>query len=100
MSKQPPPQAEPRAEPPAEPRAEAWKWGSTPRTRRVLLDAARAGFPQPGYSQGRIPALGKPAGSRGGSPDHHLRRKTDLFLAPWPSPPPNPNNTLPHPVPP
>jgi len=79
MSKQPPPQAEPRAEP----RAEAWKWGRTPRTRRVLLDAARAVFTEQGYSQASIADVVKRAGSSVGSLYHHFGGKSDLFLALW-----------------
>src|SRR5260370_42031320 len=82
MSKQPPPQAEPRAEPPAEPRAEAWKWGSTPRTRRGLVDAARAGFTEQGYSPARIPDVGKRGGSSVGGPFPPLGGKSDPFPAP------------------
>jgi AcrR family transcriptional regulator len=83
MSKQPPPQADPRAEPRTEPRAEAWKWGSTPKTRRVLLDAARAVFTEQGYSQASIADVVKRAGSSVGSLYHHFGGKSDLFLALW-----------------
>ena len=87
MSKQPPPQAESRAEsraePRAEPRAEAWQWGSTPRTRRLLLDAARAVFTEQGYSQASIADVVKRAGSSVGSLYHHFGGKSELFLALW-----------------
>src|ERR1700730_6333757 len=83
MSKQPPPRAEPPAEPRTEPRAEAWKWGSTPRTRRVLLDAARAVCTEQGCSQASIADVVKRAGSSVGSLYHHFGGKSELFLALW-----------------
>ena len=79
MTKQSPPQAEGRDQP----ASAAWQWGSTPKTRRVLLDAAREVFTERGYSQASIADVVERAGSSVGSLYHHFGGKSELFLALW-----------------
>jgi AcrR family transcriptional regulator len=61
----------------------AWRWGSTPKTRRVLLDAARQVFTEQGFSQTSIANVVERAGSSVGSLYHHFGGKSELFLALW-----------------
>jgi AcrR family transcriptional regulator len=61
----------------------AWQWGSTPKTRQVLLEAAREVFTEQGYSQASIADVVERAGSSVGSLYHHFGGKSDLFLALW-----------------
>src|SRR6516162_9674614 len=61
----------------------AWQWGSTPKTRRVLLEAAREVFTEQGYSQASIADVVERAGSSVGSLYHHFGGKSELFLALW-----------------
>ena len=60
-----------------------WQWGRTPKTRRVLLDAAREVFAEQGYSQASIADVVERAGSSVGSLYHHFGGKSELFLALW-----------------
>ena len=50
MSKQSPAQADRREQQ----ASGTWQWGSTPKTRQVLLDAARQVFAEQGFSQTSI----------------------------------------------
>jgi len=61
----------------------AWQWGKTPKTRRVLLNAAREVFAGQGYSQASIADVVERAGSSVGSLYHHCGGKSELFLALW-----------------
>jgi AcrR family transcriptional regulator len=61
----------------------SWQWGSTPKTRRVLLDAARQVFTEQGFSQTSIADVVERAGSSVGSLYHHFGGKSELFLALW-----------------
>jgi AcrR family transcriptional regulator len=61
----------------------AWQWGSTPKTRRALLDAARQVFSEQGFSQASIADVVERAGSSVGSLYHHFGGKSELFLALW-----------------
>jgi AcrR family transcriptional regulator len=79
MSKQSPTQAEERDGR----EQQAWQWGSTPKTRRILLDAAREVFTEQGYSQASIAVVVERAGSSVGSLYHHFGGKSELFLALW-----------------
>jgi AcrR family transcriptional regulator len=86
MSKQSPPQADRRdrqAQVHDQPATGAWQWGSTPKTRQVLLEAAREVFTQQGYSQASIADVVERAGSSVGSLYHHFGGKSELFLALW-----------------
>jgi len=79
MSKQSPARADAQ-----DPRASAaWQWGSTPKTRRALLDAARQVFTEQGFSQASIADVVERAGSSVGSLYHHFGGKSELFLALW-----------------
>ena len=86
MSKQSPPVAEGRdqqADERDQQATGAWQWGSTPKTRRVLLEAAREVFTEQGYSQASIADVVGRAGSSVGSLYHHFGGKSELFLALW-----------------
>jgi len=61
----------------------SWQWGSTPKTRRVLLDAARQVFTEQGFSQTSVADVVERAGSSVGSLYHHFGGKSELFLALW-----------------
>ncbi len=61
----------------------AWQWGSTPKTRRALLEAARQVFTEQGFSQTSIADVVERAGSSVGSLYHHFGGKSELFLALW-----------------
>jgi AcrR family transcriptional regulator len=61
----------------------AWQWGSTPKTRQALLEAARQVFTEQGYSQTSIADVVERAGSSVGSLYHHFGGKSELFLALW-----------------
>ncbi len=61
----------------------AWQWGSTPKTRRALLEAARQVFTEQGFSQASIADVVERAGSSVGSLYHHFGGKSELFLALW-----------------
>jgi AcrR family transcriptional regulator len=61
----------------------SWQWGSTPKTRRALLDAAREVFTEQGFSQASIADVVERAGSSVGSLYHHFGGKSELFLALW-----------------
>jgi AcrR family transcriptional regulator len=61
----------------------AWQWGRTPKTRRVLLEAAREVFAEQGYSQASIADVVERADSSVGSLYHHFGGKSELFLALW-----------------
>ena len=61
----------------------AWRWGRTPKTRRVLLDAARQVFTERGFSQASVADVVERAGSSVGSLYHHFGGKSELFLALW-----------------
>jgi AcrR family transcriptional regulator len=79
MSKQSPARADAQ-----DPQASAaWQWGSTPKTRRALLDAARQVFTEQGFSQASIADVVERAGSSVGSLYHHFGGKSELFLALW-----------------
>ena len=60
-----------------------WQWGRTPKTRRVLLEAAREVFAEQGYSRASIADVVERAGSSVGSLYHHFGGKSELFLALW-----------------
>jgi AcrR family transcriptional regulator len=60
-----------------------WQWGSTPKTRRALLDAAREVFAEQGFSQASIADVVARAGSSVGSLYHHFGGKSELFTALW-----------------
>jgi len=77
MTKQSPPQADRREA------SGAWQWGSTPKTRQILLEAAREVFTEQGYSQASIADVVERAGSSVGSLYHHFGGKSELFLALW-----------------
>src|SRR5262252_6835028 len=86
MSKQSPAQADERdqrADERDQQPGGAWQWGSTPKTRRVLLEAAREVFTEQGYSQASIADVVERAGSSVGSLYHHFGGKAELFLALW-----------------
>ena len=86
MSKQSPPAADGRDQQVDErdhQASGAWQWGSTPKTRRVLLEAAREVFTEQGYSQASIADVVERAGSSVGSLYHHFGGKSELFLALW-----------------
>ena len=86
MSKQLPAQADERdrqADERDQQASGAWQWGSTPKTRRVLLEAAREVFTEQGYSQASIADVVERAGSSVGSLYHHFGGKSELFLALW-----------------
>ena len=61
----------------------SWQWGSTPKTRRALLEAARQVFTKQGYSQTSIADVVERASSSVGSLYHHFGGKSELFLAFW-----------------
>jgi AcrR family transcriptional regulator len=61
----------------------SWQWGSTPKTRRALLDAARQVFTEQGFSQTSVADVVERAGSSVGSLYHHFGGKSELFLALW-----------------
>jgi AcrR family transcriptional regulator len=61
----------------------SWQWGSTPKTRRALLDAARQVFAEQGFSRTSVADLVERAGSSVGSLYHHFGGKSELFLALW-----------------
>ena len=61
----------------------SWQWGSTPKTRRALLEAARQVFTEQGYAQTSIADVVERAGSSVGSLYHHFGGKSELFLALW-----------------
>ncbi len=61
----------------------SWQWGSTPKTRRALLEAARQVFTEQGYSQTSIADVVERASSSVGSLYHHFGGKSELFLALW-----------------
>jgi AcrR family transcriptional regulator len=61
----------------------AWQWGRTPKTRRVLLNAAREVFAEQGYSRASIADVVERADSSVGSLYHHFGGKSELFLALW-----------------
>jgi AcrR family transcriptional regulator len=61
----------------------SWQWGSTPKTRRALLEAARQVFTEQGFSQTSIADVVERAGSSVGSLYHHFGGKAELFLALW-----------------
>ncbi|HEY6309366.1 MAG TPA: TetR/AcrR family transcriptional regulator [Streptosporangiaceae bacterium] len=81
-SKQP---SAPTARPgrPDQPAGGSWQWGSTPKTRRALLDAARQVFTEQGFSQASVADVVERAGSSVGSLYHHFGGKSELFLALW-----------------
>jgi AcrR family transcriptional regulator len=79
MSKQSPAQADQREQQ----AGGTWQWGSTPKTRQVLLDAARQVFAEHGFSQTSIADVVERAGSSVGSLYHHFGGKSELFLALW-----------------
>ena len=79
MSKQSPAQADRREQQ----AGGTWQWGSTPKTRLVLLDAARQVFAEQGFSQTSIADVVERAGSSVGSLYHHFGGKSELFLALW-----------------
>ena len=86
MSKQSPPAADGRdqqADVRDHQASGAWQWGSTPKTRRVLLEAAREVFTEQGYSRASIADVVERAGSSVGSLYHHFGGKSELFLALW-----------------
>ena len=60
-----------------------WQWGSTPKTRRALLEAAREVFTEQGFSQASIADVVERAGSSVGSLYHHFGGKSELFVALW-----------------
>ncbi len=66
-----------------QPPGTTWQWGSTPKTRRVLLDAAREVFTELGFTQASIADVVARAGSSVGSLYHHFGGKSELFLALW-----------------
>jgi AcrR family transcriptional regulator len=57
--------------------------GSTPKTRRALLDAARQVFTEQGFSRASVADVVERAGSSVGSLYHHFGGKSELFLALW-----------------
>ena len=61
----------------------SWQWGSTPKTRRALLEAARQVFTEQGYAQTSIADVVERASSSVGSLYHHFGGKSELFLALW-----------------
>ena len=61
----------------------SWQWGSTPKTRRALLEAARQVFTEQGYAQTSIADVVERAASSVGSLYHHFGGKSELFLALW-----------------
>jgi AcrR family transcriptional regulator len=61
----------------------SWQWGSTPKTRRALLEAARQIFTERGYAQTSIADVVERASSSVGSLYHHFGGKSELFLALW-----------------
>jgi len=61
----------------------AWQWGTTPKTRHALLEAARQVFTEQGFSQTSIADVVERAGSSVGSLYHHFGGKSELFLALW-----------------
>ncbi len=61
----------------------AWQWGSTPKTRRALLEAARQVFTEQGFSQTSIADVVERADSSVGSLYHHFGGKSELFMALW-----------------
>jgi AcrR family transcriptional regulator len=79
MSKQSPARADARDQQ----ASAAWQWGSTPKTRLALLDAARQVFSEQGFSQASIADVVERAGSSVGSLYHHFGGKSELFLALW-----------------
>ena len=60
-----------------------WQWGSTPKTRLALLDAARQVFTEQGFSQASIADVVERASSSVGSLYHHFGGKSELFVALW-----------------
>jgi AcrR family transcriptional regulator len=68
---------------PQEQSAGTWQWGSTPRTQRALLDAAREVFAEQGFSQASIADVVERASSSVGSLYHHFGGKSELFVALW-----------------
>src|SRR5215469_8522886 len=86
MSKQSPPVAEGRdqqADERDQQATGAWQWGSTPKTRRVLLEAAREVFTEQGFAEASIADVVERAGSSVGSLYHHFGGKSELFIALW-----------------
>src|SRR5579864_7553754 len=61
----------------------SWQLGSTPKTRRALLEAARQVFTEQGYAQTSIADVVERASSSVGSLYHHFGGKSELFLALW-----------------
>jgi len=59
------------------------QWGSTERTRRAILDAARDVFVAEGYTDANIAHIVERCGLSVGSVYHHFNGKADLFLALW-----------------
>lgn len=59
------------------------QWGSTERTRRAILDAAREVFTAEGYTDANIAHIVERSGLSVGSVYHHFNGKADLFLALW-----------------
>ena len=59
------------------------QWGSTERTRRAILDAARDVFIEEGYTDANIAHIVERCGLSVGSVYHHFNGKADLFLALW-----------------
>ena len=72
-----------RADRPGEQATGTWQWGSTPKTRRALLDAAGEVFTEQGFSQASIADVVERAGSSVGSLYHHFGGKSELFVALW-----------------
>jgi AcrR family transcriptional regulator len=60
-----------------------WRWGSTARTQRALLDAAREVFAAQGFTNASIADVVERAGSSVGSLYHHFGGKSELFIALW-----------------
>ncbi|WP_199434634.1 TetR/AcrR family transcriptional regulator [Qaidamihabitans albus] len=61
----------------------AWQWGRTAETQRVLLQAAREVFSEQGFAEANVADIVERAGSSVGSLYHHFGGKTELFLALW-----------------
>lgn len=64
-------------------RGGAWEWQRTARTRRGMLDAARAVFTERGFAGAGVADVVARAGCSVGSLYHHFGGKTELFLALW-----------------
>jgi AcrR family transcriptional regulator len=61
----------------------ARQWGRTERTRRDILDAAKAVFLAEGYTDANIAHIVERSGLSVGSVYHHFSGKAELFLALW-----------------